>query len=308
MAMGVPAKRINWVVDIRQVGSDPKANEGYWKKLDFMQLIIAETLNRELWDAFNVEMMFKGSYKLDQIRGANVLAIAAPSGAGGVNAIAEAVMYNIGVSSFVLDQDTIEISAVDEQSTSRTIQSSVSNLVTVLGQSYDVESNITYDSELNKKSWNSDGVNNNNPVEVNTTLRTTSDYLSPVVDTDRCNVKLIRNRILTDTAKTSRYITRTIPLASAADQLDIYFDVNRPSTACDIEVYGQFDNGEWTAVPRISPLTLPANSNPDEFSEVHYTLSPTSLFTEFKMKIVFKSSNIVDVPRVKNLRAIASLQ
>lgn len=80
MAMGVPAKRINWVVDIRQVGSDPKANEGYYKKLDFMQLIIGETLNAELWDAFNVEMMFKGSYKIDQIRAANVVAIAAPSG------------------------------------------------------------------------------------------------------------------------------------------------------------------------------------------------------------------------------------
>ena len=240
-------------------------------------------------------------------QGKPTITISAPTGQNGIQATAEAVMYNVGVSSFVLDQDTVEISAVDEQNPSRTIQSTVSNLVTVLGESYDVEANVTYDSEYNKKSWLSDGVNNNNPVEVNTTLKTTSDYLSPVVDTDRCNIKLIRNRILTDSAKTSRYITRTIPLASAADQLDIFFDINRPSSACDIEVYGQFDNGSWTAVPRVSPLTLPTNSNPDEFSEVHYTLAPASLFTEFKVKIVFKSANIVDVPRVKNLRAIASL-
>lgn len=227
-----------------------------------------------------------------------------PPGSGGTQATAIAVMANHQVSNFVLDQDTVELAI------SADIKTSVTNQITIIGNNYKVEADSTYEAYKSKKAWSDDedGVNRNNLVELTSTLYTTSDYITPVIDTDRLNVKLIRNNIQTDTAKTSRYVTRDIQLAEKADQLDIYFDANRPSTVCNLNVYVKYDDsGDWISVPILNPRFIPVNTDPDTFSEIHYQIKSTpSEFGSFRVKIEFVGANIVDVPRIKNFRAIAT--
>lgn len=229
----------------------------------------------------------------------------APS--SGTTATAEAVLMNAQVSSFILDQDSIELSVSDQVNPERVHRSYVTNTINVLDKQYNVEPSITYDSKV-KPAWGNDNsVNCNSPITLSTSLYSTSDYLTPVVDIERMNVKLIRNRLMTNVLKTSRYITRRIDLAEAADQIDIYFDVNRPSITSNLNVYVSRDGEDWQMVELEYPTVIPVNSDQNTFSEVHYMISGTDLpFSSFKVKIEFVGSNIVDAPRIKNLRAIAT--
>jgi hypothetical protein len=222
----------------------------------------------------------------------------------GTQATASAVMGNYQVSNFVLDQDTVEIAISDA------VQSSVRNRIRILGTDYQANPDTTYEAYGSKQAWSADtnGVNRNNLVELTSTLYSTSDYITPVIDTDRMNVKLIRNNIRPEAQAvyTSRYVTRSVTLTEKADQIDIYFDVNRPSTTCDLKVYVEYDNsGTWVLIPILDPKFIPVNSNPDTFSEVRYT-KESNEFQSFRVKIEFIGENIVDVPRITNFRAIAT--
>jgi HK97 family phage portal protein len=76
MFMGVPAHRVNLTIDVRQVGGAVnRAYEGYYKKLSFMQKVLENSLNLELWDAFKTEMKFNRVYKIDEMREAQVIQI-----------------------------------------------------------------------------------------------------------------------------------------------------------------------------------------------------------------------------------------
>ena len=76
MFMGVPAHRVNLTIDVRQVGGAVnRAYEGYYRKLSFIQKVIENSLNMELWDPFNVEMKFNRIYKIDEMREAQIVQI-----------------------------------------------------------------------------------------------------------------------------------------------------------------------------------------------------------------------------------------
>jgi len=80
MAMGVPPHRVSFL-DVRQSASElGKIEAGYYKKIAFMQKAIEETLNAELWNNFNVEMKFFKSYKIDEMREAQIAQIATQAG------------------------------------------------------------------------------------------------------------------------------------------------------------------------------------------------------------------------------------
>jgi len=83
MSMGVPAHRINLTIDVRQVGGAVnRAYEGYYKKIAFMQKAIENSLNKELWKKyFNVEMKFRRTYKIDEMREAQIIQILTQVGA-----------------------------------------------------------------------------------------------------------------------------------------------------------------------------------------------------------------------------------
>ena len=81
MIMGVPAHRVNITIDVKQVGGAVnRAYEGYYKKLSFIQKILENSLNSELWAPFNVEMKFKRIYKIDEMREAQIIQILTQTG------------------------------------------------------------------------------------------------------------------------------------------------------------------------------------------------------------------------------------
>jgi HK97 family phage portal protein len=76
MAYGVPAHRVNLTIDVRQIGGAVnRAYEGYYKDINFDQQCIQETLNRDLWGFFGVRMSFKETYKIDEMREAQIVQI-----------------------------------------------------------------------------------------------------------------------------------------------------------------------------------------------------------------------------------------
>ena len=82
VALGVPSHRINFTMDVKQVGGAVlRAYEGYYKKIGFMQKVFEDTFNRELWAPnYKVLMKFHKTYKIDEMREAQIAQIAAQVG------------------------------------------------------------------------------------------------------------------------------------------------------------------------------------------------------------------------------------
>ena len=83
IALGVPAHRVNWTIDVKQVGGAVnRSYEGYYKKISFIQKVIENKFNKELWKPhFNVMMKFNRAYKIDEMREAQIVQILTQVGA-----------------------------------------------------------------------------------------------------------------------------------------------------------------------------------------------------------------------------------
>ncbi len=79
MALGVPPARVN--PEKTESKGDMSPYEGYFKKINFYQRLIEEVLNQELFSSFgDVTFKFNRSYKIDELREANIIAILADRG------------------------------------------------------------------------------------------------------------------------------------------------------------------------------------------------------------------------------------
>lgn len=176
-------------------------------------------------------------------------------------------------------------------------------------------------------------------------LTTTSPNVAPVIDMQRASLILINNLVdrqdsdrnntslsdrlagtgyntpLTYVAETNpidgshiaKHITVPVTLASNAVGLQIAIAANRPADA-DFLVYYRTStegvnllNQTWTLVTAEAPI--PSDENPEIYREYRYlaggrngVLTP---FTQYQLKIVFRSTNSAKVPSIKNLRVIA---
>lgn len=65
------------------------------------------------------------------------------------------------------------------------------------------------------------------------------DRLSPVVDLS-CLSLQTREYAVASEGSTSRYFTKSANLVNSADQLDVFLDVNRPTSTSNIRVFGRF--------------------------------------------------------------------
>jgi len=166
-----------------------------------------------------------------------------------------------------------------------------------------------------------------------------NNFISPVIDMERCEVICVSNRINdpsataadystnsrlvteTNTSGTggtavSKYLTRKIDLAEEADLLDIYLGINRP-TGSNIDVYYRAQesgsDANFNAMPWVlasSDVAIPIN-DAEVYTDVHYAIDPVVnsvgyKFGAFGVKIVFRSSNSSNVPTCTDLRAIAT--
>ena len=163
------------------------------------------------------------------------------------------------------------------------------------------------------------------------TLNSTADNLSPVVDTSRLSTHLIRNHLynpvsgttpdfVADTAKSggsssAKYVTKPVKLTNDSTALDIRLSAYVPSTS-EVEMYFRITAADdarnikelvWTPFNDDgSPDTsvTPSDDNVT-FKEHKYSVSGLPTFTSFQLKVVLKGTVSSYPPRVKDLRGIA---
>jgi hypothetical protein len=174
-------------------------------------------------------------------------------------------------------------------------------------------------------------------------LNSTSEYVSPYIDLDRKSLVCVANRITnvdssSDVYPTSDfvdaiepegdsgetvYITRKVGLKSPASSLRVILDAHKPSTA-EIKVMykilrsddaSNFDDLGWVYFNSTGTTddTVSANTTKDDFTEYQYTAgkkddgtgSALDEFISFAIKIKMQGTNCAEVPRIKDLRALA---
>jgi hypothetical protein len=157
-------------------------------------------------------------------------------------------------------------------------------------------------------------------IHLDGSFSSTTDYLSPVIDMERCSIITIGNRIDNSTAvaetdpskgtNLAKYVTKTIELNDSSDALKIYLDINRPNGSF-VDVYykigntaGTFDAVSWVAMTPEGNSGQVKYSDGTTYEETAYesTVAPFSIFA---IKIVMRSSGTSVVPMCQDLRAIA---
>lgn len=165
-------------------------------------------------------------------------------------------------------------------------------------------------------------------------MSSVSDYVSPVIDTQRTSIALITNTIdsqelaggntpIVDVAATDSrtflqagppafHLTEIVSLAQPAKGLKILLAANRPSTA-GFDVYyrtnaeGNINDASFVLQAVETPM--PSDEDPNAYRDYRYLVGGEggSLddFTEFQVKIVMSSTNACFVPQFKDLRIIA---
>jgi hypothetical protein len=169
------------------------------------------------------------------------------------------------------------------------------------------------------------------PCILTTTITSNDSALSPVIDINKNSLIIVENVINSEsslfvgsvdtelsasngTAK-ARYLTRPVSLDFGADKVNIYISVNRPSSTTNILVYARaltakgddtniYDDS-WTLLA--PSKVIPVNSNPNIYNEIMYEHDPALEFGMFQIKIVMVSNNIIEMPTVKDFRAIATV-
>jgi len=96
IGLGVPTHRINYTITDSQSGSQVnRAYEGYYKKISFYQRLIENQINKDLFKPFfKVELRFNRSYKIDEMREAQIAQILSQIGAVTIEEIRDSIGYD----------------------------------------------------------------------------------------------------------------------------------------------------------------------------------------------------------------------
>jgi len=110
----------------------------------------------------------------------------------------------------------------------------------------------------------------------------------------------------------SKYVTKRVNLANASNFLRVRFAGNIPAEA-SVEVYYKTavvgSNSAFESVPyRLMTVDAPivnASNETDQFLDIAYSQNNMESFDALQLKLVLKSSNSSEIPRIKDLRVIA---
>ncbi len=159
-------------------------------------------------------------------------------------------------------------------------------------------------------------------IQLNGTFTSTSNYLSPVIDMERCSIITISNRIDNQTTapletvatggnNLAKYVTKVIELQDTSDGIKIWLDINRPNGTF-VDVYyktgntaGTFDTELWVAATPTGNNGQVVYSDGTAYNETIYDITPSSSFTIFQTKIVMRSTSTSYIPKLQDLRVIA---
>lgn len=182
--------------------------------------------------------------------------------------------------------------------------------------------------------------------EMEINLSTTDTKVSPVIDLDRVNVMTTMNRIdkpidnivadkrvnsLFDDPHSAIYVSRVIRLAKGSTGLKVYFDAYRDASNEIIVMYRLLrpdtpDNQElFEFMPGFNNIDSNGNiidpknndgmpdtfvipsSSPSDLMSYEYTSKEVPLFDGFQIKIIMTGTNCSYVPKIKDLRVIATI-
>jgi hypothetical protein len=110
----------------------------------------------------------------------------------------------------------------------------------------------------------------------------------------------------------SKYVTKKVTLANPSNFLRVRFAANKPADAA-IEVYyktavvgstSSFEDVNYTLMTSDETITSASNDS-QQFYDVSYSANNLDSFDAVQLKIVMKSINSSEVPRIKDLRVIA---
>ena len=110
----------------------------------------------------------------------------------------------------------------------------------------------------------------------------------------------------------SKYVTKKVTLANASNFLRVRFAANKPADAT-IEVYyktavvgstSSFEDVNYTLMTADGEIVSASNDS-QQFYDVSYSANNLDSFDAVQLKIVMKSINSSEVPRIKDLRVIA---
>jgi hypothetical protein len=110
----------------------------------------------------------------------------------------------------------------------------------------------------------------------------------------------------------SKYVTKTVNLANPSNYLRVRFAVNLPAEA-SVQVYyktavvgstASFDSVPYTLMTVDTPIVNFSNGT-ERFVDASFSEADMEAFDAVKLKLVMKSDNSSEVPRIKDLRVIA---
>jgi len=200
---------------------------------------------------------------------------------------------------------------------------------------------VSYSSVSNNKNTVAEAVKTYTPasanvVDVQASMSTTNQYVSPVIDTDRASVFLTENLVTSyvstgeDTPDNvtavnkagSRYITKTISLQPGliAKNLRVILTLSNPYPS-SVSVWMRclpngtdenFYDRSYTQLYADTTGNAVSNTASDEYQEVTYKLGATPTagdvvggFEKFSVKVVFASTNGTVIPKIRDMRVIA---
>jgi hypothetical protein len=110
----------------------------------------------------------------------------------------------------------------------------------------------------------------------------------------------------------SKYVTKRVNLANASNFLRVRFAGNIPAEA-SVEVYyktavvgsnSSFESVPYSLMTVDAPIVNASNST-DQFFDIAYSQNNMTSFDAVQLKLVLKSQNSSEIPRIKDLRVIA---
>ena len=110
----------------------------------------------------------------------------------------------------------------------------------------------------------------------------------------------------------SKYVTKRVNLANASNFLRVRFAGNIPAEA-SVEVYyktavvgsnSAFESVPYSLMTVDAPIVNASNST-DQFFDIAYSQNNMASFDAVQLKLVLKSQNSSEIPRIKDLRVIA---
>ena len=173
-------------------------------------------------------------------------------------------------------------------------------------------------------------------LEMETSFFTDNDFVSPMIDLQRCSMTLVDNLIDNQASvattgfnvpftfvdeinsqhgsQAAKHISKPVTLQSSAVGLKICITAHRPKEA-DFKVYVRTTQSGGENIRKKTfklvekEQLIPSDENPRTYRQYNYLLGGQGgnfpAFTEFQIKIVMTSTNSARVPILRDLRAIA---